>query len=74
MTLTVDETVKHNINAVLEKFKNCHCNLLKKLSKPSNKNTLNSDIEYYKSIIQINCFGFASVSKNIVLTILKYPN
>ena len=73
--LKVNKTVQHYTNLVWGGFKD-YCsnfarNLLKKLSKPPNKFTLNTVFQHYKGIIQSDSFNPATVSKNTILTILK---
>ena len=73
--LKVNKTVQHDTNLVLGGFKDYYSNLagnlLKKLSKPPNKFTLNSVFQHYKGIIQSDSFNLVTVSENTILTVLK---
>ena len=64
--LKLNKTVQHDTNVVLDGFKdyysNLAVNLLKKLTKPPNKFTLNTVFQDYKCIIQSHSFNLATVS------------
>ena len=67
--------VEHDVNSVLEGFRNYYStvakNLVKMPPKPTNKYSINSVITYYEHMILRDYFHLASVSKNSALTILK---
>ena len=71
--LEVNKTDQHDTNLVLVGSKDCYSNLagnlLKKLSKPLNKLTLNTAFQHYKGIIQSDSFNLATVSESTILTI-----
>ena len=71
----VKNTVEHDVNSVLETFRNYYSTLLENLvkmpPKPTNKYCINTVIKYYKHMILGDLFHLASVSENSVLTILK---
>ena len=73
--LKVNKTVQHNINLVLDGFKdyyfNLAGNLLKKLPKSPNKFTLNTVFQHYNGIIQSDSFNLATLSEINILTTLK---
>ena len=73
--LKINNTVKHNVNLVLEGFK-CYYstlaeNLVKLLPKPPSKYSVNTVIKYYEHMIRGDHFNLASVSESPILTILK---
>ena len=73
--LKVKNTVEHDVNSVLEAFRNYYStlseNLVKMPPKPTNKYCINTVIKYYKHMILGDLFHLASVSENSILTILK---
>ena len=74
-TLKVNKTVQHDINLVLDGFKDHYCNLavnpLKMLPKLPNKFALHTAFQHYKGIIHSDSFNLATVSENTILTISK---
>ena len=70
-----NNTVKHDVNSVLEGFKSYYSalveNLVKLLPKPPNKYSIKTVIKYYEHMIQGDYFNLASVSESSFLTILK---
>ena len=73
--LKVNNTVEHDVNLILEGFKNCYSilaeDLVNILPKAPNKYSINTVINYYENMIQGSHFNLASISKNSILTILK---
>ena len=69
--LRVNKIVQHDIDLVLDRFKdyyfNLLVNLLKNISKPPNKFTLNTVIQNYNYVIQSDSFNVASLSKTNIL-------
>ena len=58
--LKIKNTVRHDVNSVLEGFRNYHStlaeNLVKMLPKPTNKYSINNVIKYYEHMILGDCF------------------
>ena len=72
--LKMKDTVEHDINSVLEGFRNYSTlseNLVKMLPKPPNKYSVNTVMKYYGHMILGDYFHLASISENSILTILK---
>ena len=73
--LKIKNTVEHDVDSVLEGFRNYYStlagNLVKVLPKPSNKYSINIVIKYYAHMILSDYFRLASVLENSVLVILK---
>ena len=73
--LKIKKAVEHNVDSVLEGFKNYYStlaeNLVKLLPKPTNKCSINTVIKYYEYMILGDYFHLASVSENLILTILN---
>ena len=73
--LKINNTVEHNVKAVLECFKNYYStlaeDLVKILHKAPKKYSINTVIKYYEHVIQGYHFNLPSVSKNSILTTLK---
>ena len=69
---------QHDANLVLGGLKDYYSNLagklLKKLSKPPNKFTLNTVFQHYPGITQTDSFNLATVSEKTILNILKNTN
>ena len=73
--LKIKNTVEHDVDSVLEGFRNFYStlveNLVKMLPKPPNKCCINTDIKNYQHMILSDYFHLASVSENSILIILK---
>ena len=73
--LKTNSKVEHDFNSGLEGSRNYYSslaeNLVKMLSKPTNKYSINSVIKYYEHMFLSDYFHLASVSENSILTILK---
>ena len=73
--LKVKNTVEHDINSVLEGFRNYYStlleNLVKMLPKPTNKYSINNVIKDFEHMILGDYFHLASISENSILAILK---
>ena len=73
--LKIKNTVEHDVNSVLEGFRNYYStlseNLVKMLPKPTNKYSINTVIKYYEHMIPGDYLHLTSVSENSILTILK---
>ena len=73
--LETKNRVEHDVNSVLEGFRNYYStlseNLVKMLPKPTNKYSINTVIKYYEHMILGDYFHLAPVSENSILTILK---
>ena len=74
-TFQINNTVEHDVNSVLEGFRNSYStlviSLVKTLPKPPNKYSINTVIKYYEHMILGDYFHLASISENSILTILK---
>ena len=68
-------TVEHDVDLVLEDFRNYYLNLAedlaKMLPKPTHKYSINTVIKYYEQMILGAYFHLVSVSENSILTIKK---
>ena len=73
--LKIKNTVEHDVDLVLEDFRNYYLNLAedlaKMLPKPTHKYSINTVIKYYEHMILGAYFHLVSVSENPILTILK---
>ena len=73
--LKINNTVEHDANSILESFKIYYSTLAVTLvnmpTTAPNKYSVNTVIKYYEYVIQDTHFNLASVSKNLILTILK---
>ena len=73
--LKIKNTVEHDVDLVLEDFRNYYLNLAedlaKMLPKPTHKYSINTAIKYYEHMILGAYFHLVSVSENPILTILK---
>ena len=73
--LKINNLVEHDLNSVLEGFRNYYStlteNLAKLLLKPINKYSINIIIKYYKHMILGDYFHLGSVLEKSFLTILK---
>ena len=73
--LKINNTVEHDVDLVLEDFRNYYLNLAedlaKMLPKPTHKYSINTVIKYYEHMILGAYFHLVSVSENPILTILK---
>ena len=73
--LKINNTVEHDATLILEGFKNYYSTLADKIAnmlpKAPNKYSINNVFKYYEHMIQGSHFNLASVSKNLILTILK---
>ena len=73
--LKIKNTVQHDVDSVLEGFRNFYStlveNLVKMLPKPPNKCCINTDIKNYQHMILSDYFHLASGSENSILIILK---
>ena len=73
--LKIKNTFEHDINSVLENFRNYYSTLsenhVKMLPKPTNKYSFNTVIKYYEHMILGAYFHKGSVSENPILAILK---
>ena len=73
--LEIKNTVEHDVDLVLEDFRNYYLNLAedlaKMLPKPTHKYSINTVIKYYEHMILGANFHLVSVSENSILTIIK---
>ena len=73
--LKVNNTVEHDANSVLERFKNYYSTLaeilINMLPKAPYKYSINTAVKYYEDMIQDSHSNLESVSTNLIITILK---
>ena len=73
--LKINNTVEHDANSVLERFKNYYSTLaeilVNMLPKAPNKYPSNTAVKYYEDMIQGSHSNLESVSAKLFITILK---
>ena len=73
--LKIKNTVKHDVDSILEGFRNYYSslteNLVKMFPKPANKYSINTVIKYYEHMILGDYLHLASVLETPILTIVK---
>ena len=73
--LKINNIVEHNVNSLLEGFKSYYStlveDLVKLLTKPPNKYSINTVIKCYQHMIYVDHFNLPSASGNSILTTLK---
>ena len=73
--LKINNTVEHDANSVLERFKNYYSTLAEILintpPKALNKYSIDTVVKYYEDMIQGSHYNLGSVSTNLIITILK---